>query len=268
MSIKSFSTWASVAGAEKEQRWKAEKLKDGLAECEEEREYLFFWESLVSSLSTTGARNLRKFGTEEEECNLALKPLSPDGLRDRAWEKRERERGHRVKRVKQSVTVMYSLIGLKQHKSEIYPVLVKLKSAWNGSCDRLFFSTVTYIRVKRHLKWEGGTWFRPSGIDWLVWSWGVTNKMEADLKCQFTDSGGGFLPTGFTANTQAWINVLFIRDDDHYQRHKTSLNSPIAREKERERERESAWMTERVLHQVKSYSWNKLVCDVLRVMLL
>ncbi len=24
-------------------------------------------------------------------------------------------------------------------------------------------------------------------------SWGVTNKMEADLKCQFEDSGGGFL---------------------------------------------------------------------------
>lgn len=58
---------------------------------EKETEYLFLWESQVSSLSTTGARNLRKFGTEEEECNLALKPLSPDGLRDRAWE-RERER--------------------------------------------------------------------------------------------------------------------------------------------------------------------------------
>ncbi len=65
--------------------------------------------------------------------------------------------------------------------------------------------------------------------------------MEADLKCQFADSGGGFLATGFTADTQAWINVLFIRDDDHDQRHKTCLNS------------ETAWMTERVLHRVKSY---------------
>ncbi len=107
-----------------------------------------------------------------------------------------------------------------------------LKSAWNGSCDRLFFSTVMYIRVKRHLKWEGGTWFRPSEIDWLVGSWGVTNKMEADLKCQFTDSGGGFLATGFTADTQTWINVLFIRDDDHDQQHTTCLNSTRARERE------------------------------------
>ncbi len=46
--------------------------------------------------------------------------------------------------------------------------IFSLKSAWNGSCDRPFFSTVTYIRVKRHLKWEGGTWFRPSGIDWML----------------------------------------------------------------------------------------------------
>ncbi len=106
-----------------------------------------------------------------------------------------------------------------------------LKSAWNGSCNCLFFSTVTYIRVKRHLKWEGGTWFRPSGIDWIVGSWGVTNKMVADLKCQFADSGGGFLATGFTADTKAWINVLFIRDDDHDQRHKTCLNSAPARER-------------------------------------
>ncbi len=135
-----------------------------------------------------------------------------------------------------------------------------LKSAWNGSCDRPFFSTVTYIQVKRLLKWEGGTWFHPSGIDWIVGSWGVTNKIEADLKCQFAVSGGGFLATGFTADTQAWINVLFIRDDDHDQWHKTCLNST--------RERESAWMTERVLHQVKSNSWNKIMCDVLRVMLL
>ncbi len=44
--------------------------------------------------------------------------------------------------------------------------------------------------------------------------------MEADLKCQFAVSGGGFLATGFTADTQAWINVLFIRDDDHDQLHK------------------------------------------------
>ncbi len=86
----------------------------------------------------------------------------------------------------------------------------------------------------------------------------------ADLKCQYAVSGGGFLITGFTADTQAWINVLFIRDDDHDQWHKTCLNSA----REREKERESAWMTEHVLHQVKSYSWNKLVCDVLRVMLL
>ncbi len=101
-----------------------------------------------------------------------------------------------------------------------------------------FFSTVMYIRVKRHLKWEGGTWFRPFRIDWIVGSWGVTNKMKADLKCQFADSGGGFLDTGFTADTQAWINVLFIRDDDHDQRHKTCLNSARAHERERERERE------------------------------
>ncbi len=74
--------------------------------------------------------------------------------------------------------------------------------------------------------------------------------MEADLKCQFADSGGGFLATGFTADTQAWINDLFIRDDDHDQRHKTCLNNA------RERERETAWMTERVLHQVKSYETN------------
>ncbi len=53
--------------------------------------------------------------------------------------------------------------------------------------------------------------------------------MEADLKCQFADSGGGFLVTGFTAHTQAWINVLFIRDDYHDQR-----------ERERESERETA----------------------------
>ncbi len=86
--------------------------------------------------------------------------------------------------------------------------------------------------------------------------------MEADLKCQLAVSGGGFLATGFTADTQAWINELFIRDDYHDQQHKTCLNGA------RERERESAWMTERVFHQVKSYSWNKLVCDVLRVMLL
>ncbi len=57
--------------------------------------------------------------------------------------------------------------------------------------------------------------------------------MEADLKCQFTDSGGEFLATGFTADTQALINVLFIRDDDHDQRHKTCLNSARARERER-----------------------------------
>ncbi len=74
--------------------------------------------------------------------------------------------------------------------------------------------------------------------------------MEADLKCQFADSGGGFLAAGFTADTQAWINVLFIRDDDHDQRHKTCLNSA------RTHERETAWMTERVLHQVKSYETN------------
>ncbi len=55
------------------------------------------------------------------------------------------------------------------------------KSAWNGSCDCLFFSTVTYIRMKRHLKWEGGSWFCPSTIDWIVGSWGIANKMEADL---------------------------------------------------------------------------------------
>jgi len=40
-SYESLSTSASVAGAEKEQRWKTEKWKDGLAECEEETEYLF-----------------------------------------------------------------------------------------------------------------------------------------------------------------------------------------------------------------------------------
>ncbi len=28
-----------------------------------------------------------------------------------------------------------------------------------------------------------------------------------------------FLTTGFTANTQAWINELFIRDDEHDQQH-------------------------------------------------
>ncbi len=55
--------------------------------------------------------------------------------------------------------------------------------------------------MKLHLKWEGGTWFRPSGIDWIVESWGGTNKMEADQKCQFADSGGGFLATGFTTDT-------------------------------------------------------------------
>ncbi len=62
--------------------------------------------------------------------------------------------------------------------------------------------------------------------------------MEAYLKCQFADSGGGFLASGFTADTQAWINVLFIRDDDHDQRHKTCLTAhPRERERERERER-------------------------------
>ncbi len=132
---------------------------------------------------------------------------------------------------------------------------------WHETEVAIFFSySVTYFQVKQHLKWEGGTWFRPSGIDWTSGSWGVTNKMEADLKCQFADSGGGFLATGFTTDTQAWINVLFTRDDDHDQWHKTCLNS------ERERERETAWMTERILHQV-IYSWNKLVCRVLRVIL-
>ncbi len=75
--------------------------------------------------------------------------------------------------------------------------------------------------------------------------------MEADLKCQFADSGGGFLATGFTTDTQAWINVLFIRDDDHDWSIKRDRERE--RESEWERERETAWMTERVLHQVKSY---------------
>ncbi len=147
---------------------------------------------------------------------------------------------------------MDSILWLKCHQLKVG---MKLRQSFFLYCDAYPSETASEMR-------GGGTWFRPSGIDWLVGSWGVTNKMEADLKCQFTDSGGGFLATGFTADTQAWINVLFIRDDDHDQWHKTCLNST------RERERETAWMTEHVLHQVKSYSWNKLVCDVLRVMLL
>ncbi len=83
--------------------------------------------------------------------------------------------------------------------------------------------------------------------------------MEEYLKCQFAVSGGGFLSTGFTADTQAWINVLFIKDDN--QRHKTCPNSVPERETNRQTDRQTAWMTEHVLHQVKSYSW-KTVCGV------
>ncbi len=67
----------------------------------------------------------------------------------------------------------------------IYGWTNPFKSAWNGSSDCLFFSTVTSIRVKWHLIWEGGTWFRPSGIDWIIGSWGIANKMEADLNASF-----------------------------------------------------------------------------------
>ncbi len=72
-----------------------------------------------------------------------------------------------------------------------------LKSAWIGSSDCLFFSTVTSIWVKRHLKWEGGTWFHPSRIDWIIGSWGVANKMEADLNASLQLVVRGFLSTGF-----------------------------------------------------------------------
>ncbi len=72
-----------------------------------------------------------------------------------------------------------------------------------------FSSIVTSIRVKRHLKWEGRTWFRPSRIDWIIGSWGVANKMEADLNASLQLVVGGFLSIGFTADTltQWWANL-------------------------------------------------------------
>lgn len=131
-------------------------MKDRLGECEEETEYLFLWESLVSSLSTTGVRNLRKFGTEEEECNLALKPLSPDGLRDRAWEKEGKRERPQSKGVKQRVTVMYNLIGLKQHKSEIYPVLVelKLRRHWGEFTQQWYFGANACVLFTKLNNWN------------------------------------------------------------------------------------------------------------------
>lgn len=65
------------------------------------RQYLFLLESQLSSLSTKGASNLRKFGTEAEECNLALNPLSPDGLRDRAgeWQREKTKREAREQKL-------------------------------------------------------------------------------------------------------------------------------------------------------------------------
>ncbi len=69
--------------------------------------------------------------------------------------------------------------------------------------------------------------------------------MEADLNASLQLVVGGFLSTGFTTDTLAWIFFLFIEDDNDEddQRHKTCL----ARES-----LPAAWMTERVLNQVKS----------------
>ncbi len=56
--------------------------------------------------------------------------------------------------------------------------------------------------------------------------------MEADLNASLQLVVGGFLSTGFTTDTLAWIFFLFIEDDNDEddQRHKTCL----ARERERE----------------------------------
>ncbi len=58
------------------------------------------------------------------------------------------------------------------------------KSAWNGSCDRLFsllYPSETASEMRgRDLISSFGNW-----LD----RW---KKMEADLKCQFAVSGGGF----------------------------------------------------------------------------
>ncbi len=59
--------------------------------------------------------------------------------------------------------------------------------------------------------------------------------MEADLNAS-SQIVVEYLRHWINADTQALINVLFIRDDDHDQRHKTCLNSAPARERERERE--------------------------------
>ncbi len=57
-----------------------------------------------------------------------------------------------------------------------------------------FFPTMTSIWVKRPQKWEGGIWFRPSRIDWIIESWGVDNKMEADLNANLQLVVGDFSP--------------------------------------------------------------------------
>ncbi len=63
-----------------------------------------------------------------------------------------------------------------------------------------------------HISEWNGIWNERAGLDFILRELigslevgGVTNKMEADLKCQFAVRGGAFLATGFTADTQAWI---------------------------------------------------------------
>ncbi len=57
-----------------------------------------------------------------------------------------------------------------------------------------FFYYDVYLSETASEMRGGGIWFHPSRIDWIIESWGVDNKMEADLNANLQLVVGDFSP--------------------------------------------------------------------------